>query len=256
MTPRSKIRNPPEIRNNILVMGDLFEDTVERIDRFYKSHGYRLGWRFLTCSREVLRSGSRFAFIDFHPGGEKIPPDHPWRSCEKGNAYLYEKWRDNNPGKAPLQIRVQRMFEIFAEELVYQGTRDELMEETLSGYFIPFRSLDFEKPEHKSETLKLAERMWSRILESVRPEYVICLGKTHTYNRVRRLIPSIFGLHEKESGTEPVGWSSSEAEIVEFGVNSDVRLLGLPYSRKGQLGGPGNDKDVKRIFTRFCDREP
>lgn len=235
-------------------MGDLFEDTVKRIERFYEDHDYRLGWRFLTCSREVLRSSPKFVFIDFHPGGKKIPPGHPWHSCEKGNAYLHEKWRDNDPGKAPLQIRVQRMFEIFAEELAYQGTRDELMEETLSGYFIPFRSPDFEKPEYKSEALKLAERIWSRILESVRPEYIICLGKTHTCNRVKRLVPNVLGLHEKKRCSVPIGRSSSLSEIIEFGGNSDVRLLGLPYSRNGQLAWPpGNDKEIKRVFERFCN---
>ena len=229
-------------------MGDLFKNTVEEIKRFYKDRDYKCGWRFLTCSRTVLRGSSKFAFIDYHPGGNKIPPDHPRNSCEEGNAYLHEKWRDNDPGKAPLQIRVQKIFEIFAEELAYQGMREELMEETLSGYFIPFRSPDFEKPEYKSETLKLAERIWSRMLESVRPEYIICLGKTHTYNRVRRLIPSIFGMHEKKSG--PV----SVSEIVEFGASSNVRLLGLPYSRNGQLvWPPGSDKEIKLIFKRFCN---
>ncbi len=238
--------------------GDLFQDTVEEIKRFYKDRDYECGRRFLTCSREVLRGSSKFAFIDYHPGGKTIPTDHPWRSCEKGNAYLHEKWRDNDPGKAPLQIRVQKIFEIFAEELAYQGTREDLMDETPSGYFIPFRSPDSEKePKYKSETLELAERIWSRMLESVRPEYIICLGKTHTYKKVRKLIPRVHGLCEKPHiDRMPVGWhSSSKAEIVKFGASSNVRLLGLPYSRNGQLGGPGNGKDIERIFERFCGRE-
>lgn len=235
------------------VMENLFKDSVRNIKRFYEEHGCGSGWRFLTCSRKVLRSNPRFALIDFHPGGEEIPPDHPWQSCEKGNAYLHEKWRNHGPGEAPLQIRIQKMFKIFAEKFGYRGTWEELMKETLSGYFIPFRSPDLENPGHKREASDFAERIWSKILESVRPEYIICLGKKHTYNRVRKLVPRVLGMHEKKSVSVPVGWrKDSLAEIVEFGENPDVRLLGLPYSRRGQLGGPGNDTDIKRIFKRFC----
>lgn len=236
-------------------MENLFKDSVRRIERFYEEHGCGCGWRFLTCSRKILCSNPRFALIDFHPGGQEIPPDHPWQSCEKGNAYLHEKWRNHGPGEAPLQIQIQRMFKIFAEKFGYRGTWEELMEETLSGYFIPFRSLDLENIDHKREASVFAELIWSKILESVRPEYIICLGKTHTYNSVKRLIPGVFGMqYEKKSGPihVDVGWSSSPAEIVKFGKNPDVRVLGLPYSRKGQLGGPGNDTDIKRIFERFC----
>ena len=237
------------------VMENLFKDSVRNIKRFYEEHGCGSGWRFLTCSRKVLRSNPRFALIDFHPGGEEIPPDHPWQSCEKGNAYLHEKWRNHGPGEAPLQIRIQRMFKIFAEKFGYRGTWEELMEKTLSGYFIPFRSPDLKKnPGHKREASDFAERIWEKILESTRPEYIICLGKEYTYNRVRKLVPGIFGLREKKSGPihVDVGWRSAPAEIVKFGENPDVRLLGLPYSRRGQLGGPRNDTDIKHIFERFC----
>lgn len=234
-------------------MENLFKDSVRHIERFYEEHGCGSGWRFLTCSRKVLRSNPEFALIDFHPGGEEIPPDHPWQSCEKGNAYLHEKWRDHAPGKAPLQIRIQKMFKIFAEKFGYRGTWEELMEETLSGYFIPFRSPDLKNLGHNVPGKFAEQRIWSKILESVRPEYIICLGKTHTYKRVKRLVPRVFGLHEKKSVSVPVGWrKDSLAEIVEFGKNPDVRLLGLPYSLSGQLGGPGNDTDIKRIFKRFC----
>ena len=229
-------------------MENPFKDSVRRIERFYEERGYGLGWRFLTCSGKVLRGNPEFALIDFHPGGKEIPPDHPWQSCEKGNAYLHEKWRNHAPGEAPLQTQIQGMFKIFAEKLGHQGTWEELMEKTLSGYFIPFRS-----PFLDGSELKLAERIWEKILESIRPKYIICLGKGHTYKRVRKLVPGVFGLQEKKSVSVPVKWrSDSLAEIVEFGKNPDVRLLGLPYSRRGQLGGPRNDTDIKRIFERFC----
>lgn len=229
-------------------METLFKDSVRHIERFYEERGYELGWRFLTCSGKILRGNPEFALIDFHPGGKEIPPDHPRQSCEKGNAYLHEKWRDHAPGEAPLQTRIQEMFKIFAEKLGYRGTWEELMEETLSGYFIPFRS-----PFLDGSELKLAERIWEKILESTRPEYIICLGKGHTYKRVRKLVPGVFGLQEKKPVSVPVKWrSNSLAEIVEFGENPDVRLLGLPYSRRGQLGDPGNDTDVKHIFELFC----
>lgn len=230
-------------------MENLFKDSVRRIERFYEERGYELGWRFLTCSRKILRGNPEFALIDFHPGGKEKPPDHPCCSCEEGNAYLHEKWRDCAPGEAPLQTRIQGMFKIFAEKLGYRGTWEELMEETLSGYFVPFRS-----PFLDGSELKLAERIWEKILESIRPKYIICLGKGYTYKRVRKLVPAVFGLREKKSGPihVDVGWSSAPAEIVEFGKNPDVRLLGLPYSRRGQLGDPGNDTDVKHIFELFC----
>lgn len=234
-------------------MENLFKDSVRHIERFYEERGYELGWRFLTCSRKILSGNPEFALIDFHPGGEEIPPDHPRQSCEKGNAYLHEKWRNHAPGEAPLQTRIQGMFKIFAEKLGRQGTWEELMEETLSGYFIPFRSPDLKKnPGHKREASDLAERIWEKILESTRPEYIMCLGKTDTYKRVRKLVPAVYGLREKNPVPIPVGQIGSSSEIVEFGENPDVRLLGWPYLRNGQLDGTGNDADVKRIFELFC----
>ncbi len=83
-----------------------FQDIVDQIknfyEDFYQGHDYDLGWRFLTCSKAVLQSDPKIALITLNPGGSRIPEDHPWDSCEKGNAYLYEKWKKNKErGESP-----------------------------------------------------------------------------------------------------------------------------------------------------------
>lgn len=239
-------------------MGDLFEDTIKRIERFYKDHGYRLGRRFLTCSRKVLDGGTpQIALITLNPGGKRQRPDHPQNSCEEGCAYLVESWKNGMPpGEAPLQIQVRRMFAELAIKLRYSGTPENLLEESLSGYFVPFRSPSFEELEHRREALDFGESIWSSILESVRPGLIICID-TKTYERLKELIPRIYRLRETNHLRPKTGWGDYRADIVEFGESSEVRLLRLPHlSRFGLFGNPARAEHIDRIFTRFCGREP
>ena len=235
-------------------MGDLFEDTVEEIERFYAERGYRLGRRFLTCSRKVLDGNPQIALVTLNPGGERQRPDHPSESCEEGCAYISESWKnDRPPGEAPLQIQVRRMFAKLADKLAYPGTPQELLEESLSGYFVPFRSPSFKELEHRREALDFAERIWSKILESVRPGLIICIDR-ETYKRLRSLLPRVYGLGETNHLRPKTGWGKYEADIVEFGESSEAaRLLRLPHlSRFGLFGNPARAERIDRIFERFC----
>lgn len=236
--------------------GDLFEDTVKRIDQFYKDHDYRLEWRFLTCSRKVLDGNPKIALITLNPGGEEQRPDHPQDSCEEGCAYLVESWKNGkSPGEAPLQIQVRRMFAELAEKLHYQGTPEGLLEESLSGYFIPFRSPSFNELEHRSEALDFGESIWSSILESVRPGLIICID-TKTYERLKELIPRTYRLRETNHIPIKTGWGNTEIDILEFGESSEARLLRLPHLSTYKLFSRAECVEpVDRIFTRFCGRE-
>lgn len=236
--------------------GDLFEDTVKRIDQFYKDHDYRLEWRFLTCSRKVLDGNPKIALITLNPGGEEQRPDHPQDSCEEGCAYLVESWKNGKPpGEAPLQIQVRRMFAELAEKLHYQGTPEGLLEESLSGYFIPFRSPSLEKLEHRREALDFGESIWSNILESIRPGLIICIGKD-TYKKLKSLVPRVYGLSRVNHIQIKTGWHNSGADIIEFGESLKTRLLGLPHLSRYKLFSRAKCVEpVDRIFTRFCGRE-
>ena len=237
--------------------GDLFEDTVKRIERFYKDRGYRLGRRFLTCSRKVLDGDTpQIALITLNPGGEKQRPDHPRDSCEEGCAYLVESWKNGKPpGEAPLQIQVRRMFAELAEKLEYPGTPEELLEESLSGYFIPFRSPDVKSLGHKREALDFGESIWSSILEFVRPGLIICIDKD-TYKRLKRLIPRVCGLSGANHIQIKTGWGKYKADIVEFGESPKTKLLRLPHLSTFKLFSRAECAEpVGRIFARFCDRE-
>ena len=235
--------------------GDLFENTVKRIERFYKDHGYQLEWRFLTCSRKVLDGNPKIALITLNPGGEEQRPDHPQNSCEEGCAYLVESWKNKPPGESLLQIQVRRMFAVLAEKLEYKGTPEELLEESLSGYFIPFRSPSFEELEHRSEALDFAESIWSSILESVRPGLIMCIGKD-TYKKLKSLVPRVYGLSRANHIQIKTGWHNSGADIIEFGESPKTRLLGLPHLSTYKLFSHAECVEpVDRIFTRFCDQE-
>ena len=121
-------------------MNNLFENCISEINTFYNQKGYQLGWRFLTCSKKNLEINPAIALITLNPGGNEIPPDHPWESCENGNAYLFEQWGNSIPGKSSLQIQVQLMFEKIAQISQIPRSGNELLEDSFSAHFVPFRS--------------------------------------------------------------------------------------------------------------------
>jgi hypothetical protein len=139
-------------------MEGVFEESVKYIEAFYDENKYRLGWRFLTCSKSVLEAALKIAFITLNPAGSNIPDGHSWASCENGSPYLYEVWGASRAGKSNLQIQIQHMFSKLCDKTNFNGSPKELIEGSLSGQFVPFRSPRLADLEHKQEAFLLGEK--------------------------------------------------------------------------------------------------
>ena len=234
----------------------IFQDIVGRIESFYQDHGYELGWRFLTCSKTVLKSNPKIGFITLNPGGSRIRHDHPSPSCEEGNAYLHEIWKEGRkPGESPLQIQVQKMFSKIHEKTNYDGSRDDLIESSLSAYFIPFRSPSLRDLKHRKEAFDFGEKIWLKILKTVQPERFVCID-VETTNRLRKIIKIAYDLPESRSYKLQTGWGDYTADIIEFGEKAQIKLLRLPHlSRFTLFTRKASEEKIEDIFTQFCSKQ-
>lgn len=234
--------------------GKFFQDIVDQIEKFYLEHDYELGWRFLTCSKTVLKNNPKIAFITLNPAGSTIPDDHPLASCEEGSPYLDESWDGEKPGESKLQIQIQKMFGKIHEKVDYPGSKREFIEATLSGQFIPFRSPNLDGLKHKKEAFDFGERIWSEVLTSVKPRLFVCIN-TETAKRLRKIIKIAYDLPESKLCKLWIGWGNYTADIVEFGNNSEVKLLRLPHlSRFPLFTSEKCKEEIDNILTQFCHK--
>ena len=232
---------------------DLFQNIIDQIENFYQYHDYKLGWRFLTCSKAVLKSSPKIAFITLNPGGSRMRDDHPSASCEEGSPYLNESWGGKKPGESKLQIQIQKMFNKIHEKLNYPDSKRELIESTLSGHFVPFRSPSLKDLGYEKEAFDFGEKLWSKILQSIQPpELFVCIDHKTT-KRIRKIIATIYNLPEGKPCKLETGWGNTTADIFEFGDNAQIKILRLPHlSRFTLFTREKSKEEVENIFTRFC----
>lgn len=206
----------------------------------------------MTCSKAVLKSNPKIAFITLNPGGSRMRDDHPSASCEEGSPYLNESWGGKKPGESKLQIQIRKMFGKIHEKLNYPDSKRELIESTLSGHFVPFRSPNLGALKDKKEAFDFGEKIWSEILASVQPELFVCIN-VETTKRIRKIIATIYNLPEGKPCKLETGWGNTTAEIFEFGDNAQIKILRLPHlSRFTLFTREKSKEEVENIFTRFC----
>jgi hypothetical protein len=235
-------------------MSDLFQSSVSKIDSFYKERQYQLGWRFLNCSKSVLSANPEIAFITLNPGGKEIPNDHPWASCENGSSYLTEVWGNSPAGKSNLQVQIQLMFSNLAEKLNFSGTANQLINESLSGYFVPFRSPRLADLEHKREAFMFGNDLWGKILASINPSLFICIDR-ESFKRLQPLIEHTYNLQITSSEKYETGWGNYSADIVRFGDNSEKKLLRLPHLSTFKLFTSKKcSENIDELFFKFCEK--
>lgn len=206
----------------------LFNDCCADIESAYHRLGHRLGWRFLSGPKATLSPASRIAFITLNPGGDYDSPDHPRESQEQGSAFIVESWDGKPAGQSKLQVQVGALFGHLAAR-VGNGDRKALMNTTLTGHFIPFRSPSFDLLGNKSESLAFGEQLWAKIFEHIAPQIVITMD-THSFKRVRGIIK-----HRRPNNPErhmqlPTGWGNYMADVVHYGDPGRlVTLARLPH---------------------------
>jgi hypothetical protein len=155
---------------------DVFSEAIERIKQEYENLGHRLGWWFLYSPASTLSVNTQMFFLGDNPGGKNY--EEPIASVEKGNAYRVELWPGGKNGAPnPLQMQVRKLFMILSEKLGHQPPWSDLMDQTLTSNFCPFRSPEWKLLPRQEESLAFSRRLWSSILDYTSPSVIVCNGK-------------------------------------------------------------------------------
>ncbi len=233
-------------------MTNLFDQCITAIGAKYLELGHKLGWRFLSVSKSVLDQNPPVALITLNPGGGIIPPDHPWASCEIGAAYYVECWGNSPQGQSNLQRQVQAMFQKISDcsDNLPKNER-YLLENSLIGHFVPFRSPRLVDLENKKESFAFGEELWRIILSNIRPKLIICIDR-ESFARLRPILVDVVG--DLESSLHlPTGWGTYQADLERYGEYGAVTLLRLPHLSTFKLFTSAKCREtVDRIFTEAC----
>lgn len=216
-------------------MSDIFNSSVDSIEQTYQAYGYHLGWRFLNCSKEILNGNPEIALITANPGGDSPQPDHPSESCENGHSYLTEQWGSSGPGRSPLQVQLQGLFNALARISDKAEGGRALLENSLSGYFIPFRSPRLKDLAHADDARLFGSQLWSQILASTKPKLLISIDKD-TYTALSKIVPETYGVDETEERSFNTGWGEYKADVKLFD-SGKVTLMRLPHLSTFKLFG-------------------
>jgi hypothetical protein len=209
-------------------MTEIFNESITAINGFYKQMNYKLGWRFLNGSKKILTLNPEIALITLNPGGNEIPEDHPWESCEKGSSYLYESWGNSAPGKHNLQKQIQLMFAQIIKSANLSISTAALIEQSITGYFVPFRSPRLDDLKHKKEAFEFADNLWGKILQHIKPKLFICIDKD-THKKLKPLLGNIYNLPITNTKKFSTGWGNTTAELDSFGNGPQLQILRLPH---------------------------
>ncbi|MGH6608669.1 MAG: hypothetical protein ACRECQ_00280 [Burkholderiaceae bacterium] len=206
----------------------MFKAAVEEIESAYAALGHTQGWRFLCVSKNILDADPSIAFISANPGGNAHAPSHGEASCEKGCAYLAEKWGVADAGQSALQKQVQALFGRIAEEISVEEGMGALMERSLVAYYIPFRSPRLALLQRKDETERFAKRLWSKVLGQKHPKLIITID----HAAFRAFSDLLEGRSDQmiEQQKMMTGWGTYTADVKSFQKDGGITtLLRLPH---------------------------
>jgi len=160
------------------------------------------------------------ALITTNPGGSQY--EAPAFSLTAGSAYLNESWKGNPPGQEKLQLQVRRMCELI-------GTRPSNI---LSGYFVPFRSRNWDELPQKDESIEIAKNIWTDILGHSPAQMIFAFGK-----EIAPYLAPV--LHAKKDNQILAGWGNQTTDLYS---NGSRRLIVMPHlSRFGLFNRPASE---------------
>ena len=219
----------------------MFDEIVNIIETEYNNSRNNIGWRFLATSKKTLLSNSGIFLITMNPGGGKDNSQHPKSSCENGCAYISESWKNKPTGESRLQ---KQFILLFSELAKRHPTKDkiELMESSVCGYFIPFRSPTFNLLKDKKRSIILATNIWKTIISSNSPKLIICIDvRTHKY--IRKIIDGLN--YNIISNTKyPVGWNNITAELSIYKKNGNaLSIIRFPHFSRFSIFGREQSKE-------------
>lgn len=177
------------------------------IQREYDRLGYSLGWRFLTCP-EAHAKNPEALIISLNPAGRE---EHgPAWSQEAGSAYVVESWKGYPPGKAPLQIQIQKLVERLGLGF----------DQVLTGHFVPFRSPTWDELPHREDAINFGKKLWYQFASPLQPKRVICIG-----HDVSKHLKALFGISKLRD--RPTGWGGQKIRMANG--RNDLQFISLPH---------------------------
>jgi hypothetical protein len=207
---------------------NLFQELVGNIREEYKSNSNDMEWRFLQTSKKTLENNNGILFITLNPGGKQDQKHQPIESCEEGCAYLTESWRGKPAGKSKLQVQIQLLFKEIANRIGVEDYRT-VMETSLFGHFIPFRSSSFDTLKDKKRTILFSKNLWQKILSNLKFQLLFCIDND-TYNNISEILVNI-SYHKVQEQLYPISWGDYRCSIANFEKDGEeitvVRLLHL-----------------------------
>jgi hypothetical protein len=142
------------------------ELNLAAIEAEYRRLGHTIGWRFLTSPEKNIATAD-VALVTQNPGGDVDDPNAPRWSVEEGNAYATESWRGVTAGQDPLQIQVKRLFEVIGVDI----------DSVLSGYFVPFRSPDWNSLNNRPQSTAFGRELWKAVFARSPATLIFAFGR-------------------------------------------------------------------------------
>ena len=233
---------------------DFFQEIINDIETEYKKTSNKLGWRFLVTSKKTLDENNGIYLITLNPGGSKEERTHSTASCENGCAYLTETWKNYKNPDSPLQNQFKLLFQEIAAKL---NSKDyvAVMESSVCGYFIPFRSTNYKELADKKESISLAKDIWNKILSKGKFKIVMCID-IQTYNFIKKIIVED-GYKLSTEKNLNTGWGNFKSEVSKFQKNNKVFTLArFPHLSRFSIFGRKEskmhvDKIMDEIFKDY-----
>jgi hypothetical protein len=235
------------------VTNDFYDQAVSSIQSEYDRLGYKDGWRFLCVSKQVLQSAPRIALITANPGGKSDAEGYRG-SCEEGCAYLVEEW----PGRQrQLQKQIQCLFDDLAHHTGFQQGGAALMNASLIGYFIPFRSANLKDLANKKEAQAFGQCLWADIIRQ-RPLSLIVTIDRDTYRGISNTLREIMEArteNDKSISGWPTGWGHYTADVDTFRSGRHItKLVRLPHLSTYKLFSRNECRPcINAILKESCD---
>jgi hypothetical protein len=226
---------------------DVLAPFVKSIALAHDELGHEHGCRFLYTPARTLGPDTRMAFISANPGYDRFV--EPIWSVEKGNAFRddMEPWWPERQ-KRGLRRQVQLFFAMLAKAL--GAPADQLMDETLTFNFCPFRSPDWASLPNAAESLRFSQRTCERVLDIVEPPAIVCNG-TNVAVELDRIL-RVRGRVIEGPVSRPIAWGQYKYSVARYTTKHgpEVTMVGFPHlSRFGIFSRP----ESKLATTEIVD---
>lgn len=99
-----------------------------------------------------IASKAKLLMIFLNPGGSEDDLRHPKWAPKKGNCYWTEQWLQYKEGQAPLQLQVQKLWELL-------GLQND---EVFCANYVPFRSANWQAMSNRRKPAEaFGHQLWS-----------------------------------------------------------------------------------------------